>query len=90
MEFVYTLHAKEKLQRTDIKKFEVTKETLEKAITDPDYPEKETSTGEVAVLGELREGYNIRVVYVKIDGKIKIITFHIAKSGRYETLKDTL
>ena len=88
MEFNYTEHAEEKLQRADIKKFQITKETIENSVLSPDYPSRKTFTGETAVVSNLTKGYILRVICVRIGEKVKVITFHVAKTGRYGGSKE--
>ena len=85
MGFIYTEHAEEKLQRKDIREFGINKKLLEFTITTPDYEVRKTSTGEFAAVSNLKEVYILGVVYDKIGVRAKIITFHIARRGRYGT-----
>ena len=82
MKIVYTKHAEEKLKRKDIKKFGIKKKLIEQAIENPNYTDK-TMYGDFAVLLAL-DSYTLRVIYGKVAKKLKVITFHLAKRGRYE------
>lgn len=84
MEFLYTRHAEEKLLREDIRNFGIGKSLIEKAILNPNYLGK-TKTGELSAIIAFNTKYILRVVYVKIEAKVRIITFYIAKKGRYGT-----
>lgn len=85
MKFIYTEHAEEKLQRKDIKAFGINKKLLESAVLTPDYPVRKTSTGEFAAISNLKGLYILRVIYANMAFDTKIITFHVAKRGRYGT-----
>ncbi|MEX0617217.1 MAG: hypothetical protein WD231_05490 [Candidatus Woykebacteria bacterium] len=85
MNFIYTKHAEEKLQRLDVVKFSVTKKRLESVIKRPNRSGK-SKTGEGIAIGYLFGTYIIRIVHdIMTDDKIKIITFHVSKRGRYGT-----
>ena len=83
MKFIYTDHAEEKLQRKDIKGFGINKKLLESAFITPNYPIGKTSTGEFAGVVNLKGIYILRGIYDNIGSDTKIITFHVAKKGRY-------
>jgi len=83
MKVIFTRHAKDKLRREDYHKFQITKKVLTDAVLSKDYPTK-TKYGEFAVLLAL-DGYALRIIYVRLGLAVKVITFHIAKKGRYET-----
>ena len=85
MKFVYTEHAEEKLQRKSTKDFGINKKLLKSTVTVPSYPVRKTSTGEFAAIINLKDIYILRVIYDKIQNNTKIITFYIAKRGRYGT-----
>jgi len=81
---VYTKHAEEKLLRRDVKKFKVSKMLIRKALKYPDHS-SETKYGELANIIFLNR-HVLRVIYDTMDqGVFKVITFHIARKGRYET-----
>ncbi len=79
---VYTKHAQDKLKRRDIIKFGITKKLIEKALK---FSEEITRTkyGEYAVVMPLNQTHDLRVIYDIIAEGTKVITFHIAKKGRY-------
>jgi len=85
--FIYTKHAEEKLQRPDVRGFGILKMQLEAIIKSPKLRDKST-TGEYLAFGYLSGPYILRIVYDKMDGDIKVITFHVAKRGRYNTTKE--
>jgi hypothetical protein len=78
----YTKHAEEKLKRSDIKKFGIGKTLIEKILK---HPERRTKTKyeDMAVVSKLTEEHSLRIIYDIIDKNIKVITFHIHKTGRY-------
>lgn len=84
MKVVYTKHAEDKLKRADVRKFKINKNFIEKILKTPRQKTK-TKYGNYAALGDLGEVHDLRVIYDIIDTKLKVITFHIARRGRYET-----
>lgn len=87
MKFIYTKHAEEKLQRPDVRGFGISKVQIESIIKSPKLRDKST-TGEYLAFGYLSGPYIIRIVYDKMDRGIKVITFHVAKRGRYNTPRE--
>lgn len=82
MKIIYTKHAEDKLKRSDIRKFNIKKKTIEKTIKQPRSRIK-TKYNDSAVVAGLDELHDLRVIYVIIETGIKVITFHIARKGRY-------
>lgn len=80
---IYTKHAEEKLTRSDIKKFKIKKKLLENIISRRKRQNK-TKYGNYATLAPLDTSHDIRIIYDIIDKDIKVITFHIARKGRYK------
>jgi len=83
MKIIFTKHAEEKLKRLDIKSFKINKRTIREILIRPNFFVK-TKYGENAALGRLDQDHIIRVIYAIIDKHIKVITFHVARKGRYE------
>ncbi len=83
MKVIYTKHAEEKLHREDVKKFKISKLTIEKILEDPESLSK-TKYGDYSALGSLDKTHVLRVIFVIIEDRLKVITFHIARKGRYE------
>jgi hypothetical protein len=79
---VYTKHVEEKLKRKDIKSFKINKKLI-KRILDSEFPTKRTKTGECAIVKKLTNRHDLRIIYDIIGKDIKVITFHIARKGRY-------
>lgn len=82
MKIIYTKHAEGKLKRLDIQKFNIKKKTIEKTIKQPRARTK-TKYNDFAAVTALDESHDLRVIYVIIEIGIKVITFHIARKGRY-------
>jgi mRNA-degrading endonuclease RelE of RelBE toxin-antitoxin system len=83
MKIIYTKHAEEKLQRQDFKKFKINKTLIRKIINNP-YTKTKTKYGDFAVIGRVDSNHILRIIYVIINSSNKVITFHIARKGRYE------
>jgi hypothetical protein len=84
MKIVYTKHSEEKLLRPDIKKFKVTK-TLIRSILQGKENGGITKYGELVKMGNLDEFHILRIIYVIIENQYKVITFYVARKGRYES-----
>lgn len=83
MKIVYSKHAQGKLKRSDIIRFGISKRLIRKTISEQSHQEP-TKYGAWAGLLQLN-GRTLRVIYARISKEDrKIITFHIAKKGRYE------
>ena len=78
----FTKHAIDKLRRNDIKKFQITKQLLVKIVQNRQSQTK-TKYGEYATVSPLGKSHDLRVIYDIIEKDVKVITFHIAKRGRY-------
>ena len=82
MKIIYTKHAEDKLKRSDIRKFNIKKKTIENTLKQPRSRTK-TKYHDFAAVAELDKLHDLRIIYVIIETGIKIITFHIARKGRY-------
>lgn len=83
MKIIYTKHAEDKLKRTDIRKFKIRKKTI-KEILSKSRSKSRTKYGDYAAVGRLDKRHDLRVIYGIIDTSLKVITFHIARKGRYK------
>lgn len=84
MKILYTRHALEKFVLLKKLGWKITKKKVNLTVKHPKWLGK-SRLGEFAAMDELVEGYILRVIYDKIGKDIKIITFHPARKGRYET-----
>lgn len=83
MKIIYTLHAKEKLKRKDIKNLKITGNLLRSILKNPQIKSK-TKYGDITAITALDTKHDIRIIYDIITPHgIKIITFHVSKKGRY-------
>ena len=62
MKIIYTKHAEEKLQRTDIKSFKINKKLIVKIIDKPELSTK-TKYGDYAAIGNLDKDHILRIIY---------------------------
>ena len=83
MEIIYTKHAEDKLKRADNRRFKITKRLINKVLREEKLVGR-TKYGEFATLYAL-DGHTLRVIYDRIGSDCKVITFHVARKGRYET-----
>ncbi len=84
MKVNYTRHAEDKLERTDIKRFKVSKKLIEDSLSKSKHKNR-TKYGEFFYLVRVSAKHDLRIIYDIIEDSIKVITFHIARKGRYET-----
>jgi len=82
MKIVYTNHAEDKLKRPDIRKFKVNKKLIENALSKSKH-ESKTKYGDFSYLVSISDRHNLRIIYDIIGVDMKVITFHIARKGRY-------
>lgn len=83
MNYVYTIHAQEKLKSKEARKLRITKKRIEKVIEKPlaiDISEESV----VIAVGNLTRTLSLCAVYRKVKRAIRIITFYPAEKGRYE------
>lgn len=83
MRIVYTKHAEEKLMRSDIRKFGINKKIISQILKNPQHSTR-TKYQDYAVISQITENHSLRIVYDIIHIGFKVITFHIARKGRYE------
>lgn len=84
MRIIYTKHAEDKLKSPDAKRFKITKSLIKQALSRK-YHVGKTKYGEYAALLSLGGEHVLRVIYDLVDSStLKVITFHIARKGRYE------
>jgi len=83
MKIIYTRHAEDKLKRTDIKNFKINKKLIENALSKSKHKDR-TKHGDFSHLVNISDRHDLRIIYDIIDNNIKVITFHIAREGRYD------
>lgn len=83
MKVIYTEHALDKLKRPDILKFKINKKLIERAVQKSSHLLR-TKYSDLYTIGELDQEHILRIIYDIIDSDIKVITFHIARKGRYD------
>jgi len=81
---IYTKHAQEKLKRKDIKKFKINKSFIESSLKNLKDSTR-TKYRDYSIITQLDSSHNLRIIYDIIESYLKVITFHVAKKGRYET-----
>lgn len=84
MQFVYTVHAEDKLTWPEIIKLGINKRKIEKAVKMTSVVDKSELPVIIAV-GELTKELSLCVAYRKVGRKVKVITFYPAERGRYES-----
>src|SRR3989344_2741249 len=83
MKVIFTRHAEEKLKRRDIKNLKISKVKIRKILNDPRSKSK-TKYGNFAVVDQIDQEHDVRIIYDIIEVGIKVITFHIARKQRYK------
>lgn len=84
MEIIYTKHAEEKFSVITKAGFPITKRKLKQIIQ---YPKWRGSTkyNQETALGLVDKRHILRIVLDRKGDIIKVITFHIARRGKYES-----
>jgi hypothetical protein len=81
--YIYTIHANEKLKRSEIRKLKINRKTIENVVEKPNTINKSDEPVIIAI-DSLTRTLSLCVVYRKVEEKIRIITFYPAEKGRYE------
>ena len=82
--YEYTIHAKRKLQLPEIKKLGIGKKIIQQVILRPNAIDNSEMPVLIAI-GYLTDELSLCVVYRKVRGVIRIITFYPAEKGRCES-----
>lgn len=80
---IYTKHAEDKLKRADIRKFKINKKLIESSLAKSKHNSK-TKHGDFSYLTNISPRHDLRIIYDIIGEDVKVITFHIARKGRYD------
>lgn len=83
MKVVYTKHAEDKLKRSDIKSLMINKRKIEEILQNS-RKKSRTKYNDYAVLASVDPRHDLRIIYDIIEQNLKVITFHIARKGRYK------
>lgn len=81
--YVYTIHAKQKLQKREVRGLKISKKSIENVIDKPDAIDTSEESVLIAI-GSLTKTLSLSVVYRKVEKGIRMITFYPAEKGRYE------
>lgn len=81
--YVYTIHAREKFNLPEIKKLKIRKKNIEKVIENPVAIDKSELPVMIAI-GTFSKTLSLCVAYRIVKEGIRIITFYPAEKGRYE------
>lgn len=84
MKFVFTKHASEKFGELEKLGWKVTKEHVRKAIEQPKW-RGISKHGQETVIILVNKHHILRVIFNREHGRIKVVTFHVARRGRYES-----
>jgi len=83
MKIVFTKHAFRKRGILKELGWDISLDLVEETVNEPDFKGK-TNQGQLMALKYLDGKHNLRVAYKVKDDIITVITFHIARKGRYE------
>ena len=83
VQYVYTIHAEEKLTLPRVKKLRINKKRIERIIKKPIVVDASEQPVLIAI-GNLTKTLSLCVVYRRVEEVIRIITFYPAEKGRYE------
>lgn len=84
MKIVYTRHALEKFVVLEKQDWKITKNKISRTVRKPKW-RGVSRFGQKTVMSLVDMEHIIRVVFDEEDGIIKVITFHIARRGKYES-----
>lgn len=84
MTITYTKHAKEKFKTLEKFGWKITESQVRKTIKKPKWFGN-SKFGQKTVMSLIDDKHILRVIFNAENGKIKIITFHIARKGKYES-----
>lgn len=84
MKIVYTKHVLEKFKELEIEGWYITKTKIRQTIKNPKW-KGVSSLGQETTMSLVDNKHILRVIFNRVDGIIKVITFHITKKGRYES-----
>lgn len=84
MEFVFTKHAVEKFTELERLGWRISKDKIRRTINNPRW-RGVSRHGQEAAMSLIDRNHIVRIVFDRGDDIIKIITFHIARRGKYES-----
>jgi len=84
MRIIYTNHAEKKFHLLEELGWKLSKRKVTSTVSRPRWRGR-SRLGQYSAMSRLDRGYILRVIYDRIGGSVKIITFHPAREGRYET-----
>ena len=85
MKFVFTKHAlKDKLPELERLGWKITITKVEKTVRKPRWRGL-SRHGQETAMDLVDDNHILRVIFDREDGIIKVITFHIARRGKYES-----
>lgn len=84
MKITYTKHAMNKFKYAEELNWNLSEEDIEYAIQNPDFHTSDDTKKVEIVLKDYDKNSNLRVVYSRIGDIITVITFYLARKGRYE------
>lgn len=83
MKIELSQHSLDKLNKLKLEGWDLSESDIKSAIRNPDSSYIDSLTGVNVSLRAISENLDLRVVFIKVGGIIKVITFHPAKKGRY-------
>lgn len=84
MKITYTKHAKNKFNYAEELNWHLSEKDIKAALQNPDFHSIDTEKDVEIVLKDYDKNRNLRVVYSRVDDIITVITFYLARKGRYE------
>lgn len=83
MKIIYTKHAEEKFILFKVRGVKITKSQIDKTVELPENVDFTSDKPKTIVSRNLNKKHVLRVVYLRNNDIIKIITFYPAEKGRY-------
>lgn len=84
MKIIFTKHVYDKLIILEKLGWKVTEDQIKQTIESPKW-HGASRHGQATVMGLLTEDHILRVIFNTENGKIKVVTVHVARRGRYES-----
>lgn len=84
MKIIYTKHALEKFRVLEDLDWKITRDKLKETLQKPKWSGV-SRHGQETAMSLVNTKHIIRVIFNREDDTIKVITFHIARRGKYES-----
>ncbi len=84
MKLIFTKHSSEKFEILKQLGWKITREQVKTVVQKPRWVGK-SRFGQKTAMNLVDDQHILRVIFDQENGRIKVITFHIARRGKYES-----